>query len=133
MSVLDAMSEKNIQAAQERLDELCKEYGMMPFGIKDKKIKSKKWQTLVLRQCGLNVEDKETGRPEDSKTWEIGSTALLLQDFGNFQKNNDLYDAVVDSKGIKHKRKAHGFTNPRNTVMRALSKIKKIRQSPTEE
>lgn len=132
MSIFDGMTKEEIQAAQDRLDELCKDNGMTPFGIKDKKIKSKKWQTLVLRQCGLNVEDKEIGRPEDAETWEIGSTALLLQDFGDFQKNDDLYDEVINTKGIKPKRKAHGFTNPRNTVMKALSKIKKIRQAPHE-
>ena len=133
MSIFDGMTKEEIQAAQDRLDELCKEYGVTPFGIRDKKIKSKKWQTLVLRQCGLNVEDKETGRPEDAETWEIGSTALLLKDFRDFQKNDDLYDEVIQSKNIKAKKVAHGFTNPRNTVMKALSKVKKIRQAPPEE
>lgn len=133
MSILKNIPDDEIKAAQERLNELCDKIGVTRFNIKDKKIKSKKWQTIVLRQCGLNIKDKGTGRPEDAETWEIGSTALLLQDFGNFKKNSDLYDAVIESKAIKAKRVAHGLTNPQNTVRKALSKIKKIRQAPPKE
>lgn len=101
MSILKNIPDEEIKAAQKRLNELCDKIGVTRFSIKDKKIKSKKWQTIVLRQCGLNIEDKDAGRPESPETWGIGSTALLLQDFGTFKNNSDLYDAVIESKAIK--------------------------------
>ncbi len=133
MSIFDKMSPEEMKAAQKKLYRLCDKYGVGRFNITDKKIKSKKWQTLVLRQCGLDVPDTDTGRPTDPDTWEIGSSALLMADFGHYETNEEIFKSVVKDKSIKPKRKAHGFTDPHNTVKKALAKVKKIRQAPQDD
>lgn len=134
-------TDEELKAAQSKLDDLCQKYGMKPFEIQHKGPDSKKWQSLVLRMCGLNVVDPKWGARENEDTFEIGSHALVLLEFweqdeetGKIITKEDVYNEVIEKRKLKPRDMPKGRkTKPRNAVKKALESTIKKRQKQPED
>jgi hypothetical protein len=141
MSIFDKFQNTEIENAQNRLDDLCRHHGIKPFKIKYSGPESKKWQALVLRICGLQVDDPNRGPKESEDTYNVGSHAYTLLDFWEIDENTgkkitkeDIYKEVIREQDLKPKDMPKGRkTNPRNTVKKALETVMDKRKKPPED
>lgn len=125
MSIFEHMTEKEIQAAQDRLDGLCDEYKIKKFEMKFFSHESKKWQALVLRMCGLEVPDPIPGRNPDKDRELAGALAYLYFDLCGY-KPRDLIDEIIKKYDIKPNKSGHiSKSDLRETVRTARKKYKK--------
>lgn len=137
----EGFTDEECEAAERKLSELCKEYGIKPFEIKYTGSDSKKWQALVQRICGLQVDDPNRGARENEETFDIGNHAYGLLDFweideetGKAVTKEDIYRRVVEAQQIKPKAMSGGRkTKPENRVKKALVKVMAKRQQSPED
>lgn len=123
---LEGIDPALIEAAQEKLDELCEEQGLKSFQITQKKAP---WKELVLRMVGVPaLEPKKRGRPShtDNEIEEIGRTVEILQEFENLdepgkktlQKQN--YAFAAKSKGIEERKYDSGRSSNPIEIVRGM-------------
>lgn len=125
MSVFDKMTEDEIQAAQDRLDELCDENKIERFNAKFTSHKSQKWQALALRMCGLNVPDPTRGRNPDEDLEKAGALAYLYFDLCGYKPEN-MIDEIIKQYNLKPKKSGHiTVSDLRESVRTARKKYKK--------
>lgn len=134
MSDFDRMTKEEIQAAQSRLDELCRQHSVPSFPIRHTGHKDQKWQALVLKICGIDVEaPKSRGRPKDPKTGSIAVRAYIDTEFCNLDPETGkkipqsvLFDRIIKDHGLKPEKGGPNIkTNPRNKVKKALDGLRK--------
>ncbi len=133
MSAFEGMTKEEIQAAQDRLDELCHSAELQTFDIRHTGFQDKNWRALILKLCGVNAtQPKSRGRPEDRQTGNIGVKAYIDTEFcdtdfktGKKLSREEIFDRIIREENITPKKTAHGFTDPRNTVKKALGKVRK--------
>ncbi len=141
MAKLDDFANEEIEAAQDKLNDLCKQYDIKPFEIKHTGSDSKKWHALVLRMCGLNFSDPKRGAKKDENTDDLLRSALLLLDFWQIDKKTGkpptkeaIYHEVVKARKVAPKDRSSGKkTKPENAVKKALAKYMEERKKKTKK
>lgn len=92
---------------QKKLNSLCKKYGVTPFKI-GSTVYSEKWRILVLKMCGVDIEDISPGRPSDPKRYGAGVEAYIRIDLDNQRPVKRVLKEVAEENGIKPTINAHG-------------------------
>lgn len=91
MSVFQSMTNDEIQAAQDRLNELCNRHGIEKFSIQGG-VGLVGWQKLILAMCGVDVNQRyRSGRKanQDEFVDDVRRQYALYTDFGRVEIFND--------------------------------------------
>lgn len=108
MSVFDNMTDDEIQATQDRLNELCNRHGIEKFSIQGG-VGLVGWQKLILAICGVHINYcEQPGRKAYSQEFilDVGARIDIYRDFVRFDNEKFEKDGDLEQIGETLRRDA---------------------------